>query len=208
MKTTRSGLRRVAALCTAVVLCGCAARTAEHFYSVSVPVAASTIATEAPRVAVAPIVIPSMIDRPQLVVRTSEHELDVLESHRWAEPLSVDLTRTLVDELRRSRGGSEIAEQDAPLARLAPLVLEVTVAELVAGPGQSVSLQASWVLRDRQRTCVSVGRFGASIPMQAGYGAIPTGYAAAMARLADPIARTIGDSASCASAEIAKLANS
>lgn len=208
MKVATSRLWRVAALCTAVALCGCASRTPEHFYSVSVPVAASTTASEAPRVAVAPIVIPSMIDRPQLVVRTSEHELSVLENHRWAEPLSADLTRTLVDELRRSPGGSEIAERDAPRARLAPLVLEVTISELVAGPGQIVSLQASWEVRDRQRTCVSVGRFGAAIPAQAGYGAIPAGYAAAIARLADPIARTIEATVDCGSAEGANLANS
>ena len=147
--------------------------------------------------AVAPIAIPPLIDRPQFVVRTSGHELSVLENHRWAEPLALDLTRAFVEALRRSPAGVDAAERDLARTRAAPLVLQVTISELVAGPGPSTSLQAAWVLRDRQKACVRTGHIGADIPTQPGYEAIPTAYAAAMSRLADAISASIAQGVAC-----------
>jgi uncharacterized protein len=197
MKTLAHALNLAAALGVVTVLAGCASRSVEHFYTVSGPRSAAT-STESPRIAVAAIAIPALIDRPQLVVRTTGHELSLLEDHRWAEPLSQDLTRALVDALRRSPGGLDVVERDTPGARAVPLMLEVTIAELIAGPGPSASLHASWVLRDRQRSCVTTGRFDVDVPMQSGYEAIPAAYAVAISRLADRIAESIGQGVPCA----------
>jgi uncharacterized lipoprotein YmbA len=196
MNTQRSARTFLAALCIALVS-GCATPAAEHFYTVSTARSTSLAGTEPPRIALAPIAIPAILDRPQLVVRTSGHELQVLENHRWAEPLALDLTRALVDELNRAPTGIQVVEATAAQARATPLVLEVTISELAVGPGQSVSLQATWVLRDRQRTCIRIGRIAVEIPTQDGYSAIPTAYASAMARLAGPIAQTIEQDSSC-----------
>ena len=196
MNAPRAARRLFTALYVALV-CGCATPAAEHFYAVSTARPTAVAGTEPPRVALAAIAIPALIDRPQLVVRTSAHELQVLENHRWAEPLASDLTRTLVGELQRASPGVQVAEATAVQARTTPLLLEVTISELLVRPGQTASMQASWVLRDRQRTCVRVGRFAVDIPTQDGYGAIPAAYADAMARLADPIARTIEEAAPC-----------
>jgi hypothetical protein len=185
-------LARVAfGLALGAALSGCASRAVEHFYTVSSGDAAPAAGAEVQQVAVSPVVIPALIDRPQLVVRTSTHEVAVLENHRWGEPLSVDLTRALIDDLRRARPGFSIATADTPQTRGAGQVLDVAITELLSGPGTTASLQASWVLRDRHGNCVRVGNLESSIPAQAGYGAIPVAYADAMSRLADAIARTI-----------------
>ena len=202
MNAALASVRRVAALCVAILLTGCATSAVEHFYTVSAPGGArATAEDQAPRVAVAPVAIPAMIDRPQLVQRTSSHEVSVLENHRWAEPLSTDLTRALVDELRRSTTGVEIIERGAPQARGASAVLEVTIAELVTGPDSTTALRASWQLRDRERACVMAAHIDVQIPTQAGYDAIPAAYAVAMTRLAEPVAHTIEQSMSCTEAE-------
>ncbi|HTT12185.1 MAG TPA: PqiC family protein [Burkholderiaceae bacterium] len=189
-------LKLAGALYAAAVLAGCAARSVEHFYTVSGPLSVSTGA-DAPRIVVSPLAIPPMIDRPQFVVRASAHELSVLENHRWAEPLSLDLTHALVEELRKSPGGFEFAERDAVRPRTTPLELEVTISELVAGPGPSAPLRAFWVLRNRQKTCAISGRFGTEVPVQPGYAGIPPAYALAMSRLAEAITEGISHSTSC-----------
>ena len=184
------------ALAVVAAFSGCASRSLEHFYTVSGPQSTST-SNATPEIAVAPVAIPPLIDRPQFVVRASGHEVSVLEDHRWAEPLARDLTRALVDGLRTSSGGVEVAERDTARARVAPFMLEVTVSELIAGPGPQATLRASWVLRDRPRACVRTGRFAVDVPMQAGFEAIPVAYAVAMSRLATTISETVGRSMSC-----------
>jgi uncharacterized protein len=191
-------LGALVALAFGVALSGCASRLTEHFYTVSTAGAEPGTGAERQPIAVSPVVIPALIDRPQLVVRTAGHEVAVLENHRWAEPLSADLTRALIGDLRRTRPGLYVASADAPRGRMAPLILDVVIADLTGGPGPSASLQASWVLRDRSRTCARAGSLAAQIPMHSGDNAIPAAYADAMSRLADAIARTIPDGGSCA----------
>jgi hypothetical protein len=196
--TARGLAEIVVALAVGAALSGCASRTVDHFYTVSSGGAAPTPDAEVQQVTVSPVVIPALIDRPQLVVRTTGHEVAVLENHRWAEPLSVDLTRALIDDLRRARPGLHIGAADAPRTQAAGQVLDVVITELVSGPGASTSFQASWVLRDRLRNCDKVGSLESAIPTQAGYDAIPAVYADAMSRLADAIDRTIAEGRLCA----------
>jgi uncharacterized protein len=190
------GARLLAGAALAAALAACASPPAEHFYTVSDLTAASDPSAEALRIAVSPIVVPALIDRPQLVVRTSGHEIAVLENHRWAEPLSVDLTRALITDLQRLRPGVDIVAAGAPQSQ-AEQILDVQITELLSGPGPGTSLQASWDLHDRARNCAGEGSFSAVIRTQAGYGAIPAAYAEAMSRLAEAIAKTISEGQSC-----------
>jgi uncharacterized lipoprotein YmbA len=189
----------VVALAVGAALAGCASRPQEHFYTVSTADHGSGESAESERITLSPVVIPALIDRPQLVVRTDGHEVAVLESHRWAEPLSADLTRALSGDLRRARPGLYVGQPGAPGSQQAPWILDVAIAELISGPGPGTSLRASWVVRGRSGTCARGGTLVAEVPTRAGDGAIPVAYADAMSRLADAIARTIPDSRACQS---------
>ena len=149
------GFSRVpVALAFVAALWGCASRPTEHFYTVSSADLTPDTGASAQRIVVSPIVIPALIDRPQLLVRTKGHEIAVLENHRWAEPLSIDLARALAAELRRARPEFGIVADDAPRARASKRNLDVVITELVSGPGSSTTFEASWVLRDRVQDCV------------------------------------------------------
>ena len=189
----------IVALAVGAALAGCASRPQEHFYTVSSADHRSGEGAELQRIALSPIVIPALIDRPQLVVRTHGHEVVVLENHRWAEPLSVDLTRALGNDLRRTLPGLQIAGADTPRSKATLPILEVVITDLISGPGPSTSLQASWVLHDRSGTCTRSGALAAEVPMPAGDAAIPGAYADAMSRLADAIARRIPEEGVCQS---------
>lgn len=199
MTAIRRSLSVVFGLALAVALSGCASRAMERFYTVSTARSEPSPGTDRQWIAVSPVVIPSLIDRPQLVVRTSGHQVAVLEGRRWAEPLSADLTRALINDLHRARPGIYTDRTAAPGIQGAPQILDVVITDLTSGPGPSVSLQASWILRDRWRACTRFGSLVTQIPMRAGDDAIPLAYAEAISRLADAIVRTIPDDGPCAS---------
>ena len=198
------GARLLAGAVLAAALAACASPPAEHFYTVSDKTAAPDPHAGALRIAVSPIVIPALVDRPQLVMRTSGHEIEVLENHRWAEPLSVDLTRALINDLQRLQPGVDIVAANAPQGR-AEQILDVEITELLSGPGPSTSLQASWDLHDRARDCANGESFSAAILTQPGYGAIPAAYAEAMSRLAEAIAKTIPEGRSCVTKDLSAI---
>lgn len=200
MKSRKRFPQVIVALAVGAALAGCASRPQEHFYTVSTADRASGDGAELRWITLPPIVIPALIDRPQFVVRTDGHEVAVLENHRWAEPLSADLTRALGNDLRRTLPGLQIAGADTPRSKTTPPILDVVITDLISGPGPSTSLQASWFLHDRSGTCTRSGALVAEVPMPAGDAAIPGAYADAMSRLAKAIAETIPSGNLCASA--------
>jgi uncharacterized lipoprotein YmbA len=189
----------VAALAAALIVAACASRPVDHFYTVSNAKGEPKTRGEprgsgtgsAPLIAVMPVTLPALIDRPQLVVRTSAHEVGILENHRWAEPLAADLTRALIASLQRTAAGLDFESAEAAQAQKAERVLEVDIAELLSGPGPVTSLQASWILYDRARVVVKQGQLARSVPTQGGYEAIADAYADAIAQIAEAIARAI-----------------
>jgi uncharacterized lipoprotein YmbA len=195
----------LAAWTLAAALAACASHPVEHLYTVAGPATAageSVAGTSVPAgvpalavVAVATVALPELIDRAQMVTRTAEHEVVVLENQRWAGPLADDLTRALIADLQRANPGAEFVAAEGPRAPDAAQRIEVQIEELMAGPEPVVSLQASWAVRDRSHKAVGQGRFGHKVtmrvPMRGGAGSISAGYAEAMQALAQAIARAM-----------------
>lgn len=50
-------------------------------------------------VGVGPVEFPEYLDRPQIVTRTGEHELNLADFDRWAEPLKDNATQVLAENL-------------------------------------------------------------------------------------------------------------
>jgi len=195
MRRTRCA-RLLEALAFAAIIGGCASHPVEHFYTVSdLNLQAGADATPARAngrtVVVAEASLPELINRPQMVMRASGHEISILENHRWAEPLASDLTRALIAALRQADAGADFVSSEGPRAQDGAQVLEVEIGELVSGPGPEVSLQASWVLRDRSRASVGQGQLTTKIPCAAGPEAVVAAYAQAMRALADAIAASL-----------------
>src|SRR5512137_88877 len=91
----------ISSLClAAALLTGCASpRT--NFYTLNVAAAPDATAPAMEAVAVGPVSLPALLDRPQLVVRTAPNRVEFLETHRWAEPLKSELPRVIAADLTR-----------------------------------------------------------------------------------------------------------
>jgi len=88
-------------LCLALLLqSGCSsARVTFYTLDPIVTAEASAPAATIESVAIGPVTLPALLDRPQLVVRTGANRVDILETHRWAESLKSEVPRIIAADL-------------------------------------------------------------------------------------------------------------
>ena len=88
----------------AILLAGCPSTQPSKFYVLS-PLSSpeqkssASLGHEALAIGVGPIEIPAYLDRPQIVKRSSPHELELAEFHKWGEPLKANISRVLAENL-------------------------------------------------------------------------------------------------------------
>lgn len=93
----------IVCLC-AILLVGCPSTQPSKFY-VLTPLSApeqkgnASLGREALAIGIGPIEIPDYLDRPQIVKRSSPHELELAEFHKWGEPLKANISRVLAENL-------------------------------------------------------------------------------------------------------------
>src|ERR1035437_3617495 len=91
---------------TASTLAGCTRSPRVSFYTLGSATGTKTVNTAkgAPSVSVANITLPDLVDRPQLVERVTGNRVEILETHRWAEPLKNGISRLLAENLASQLG--------------------------------------------------------------------------------------------------------
>jgi uncharacterized protein len=178
-------------LVMAALMAGCATPPATRFYTLLPP----ANATAMPPVGEAafellPVRVPSQVDVPQLVVRRSNGEFGVLETHQWVAPLP--------DELRLALSAALVAALDQQdLYRLArPEALPVTRVQVElrrfeARPGAGVDLQALWSVRPAEGEALSCAGGARATAAGEGIGGLVEGYQQALQTLAVAIAASV-----------------
>ena len=115
----------------------------ESFFTLNAPEPPAT-APDAPAVAVGTVIIPEMVDRPQIVVRLGPNQVQIVEQARWAEPLKTAIARVVAANLAVALG-----------ARLAParngdadyrVALDVQRFE---SPADAVLIEALWTITSK-----------------------------------------------------------
>ncbi len=91
-------------LACALILGGCAATKPSRFYLLTpLPQSGKGILTataaQGLAIGIGPIELPSYLNRPQIVTRASQNELQLAEFNHWAEPLEETVTRVLAENL-------------------------------------------------------------------------------------------------------------
>ncbi len=127
----------------------CSRSPRSNFYTL-VPQAlppGQALSAAAPSVSVGPVTIPEVVDRPQIVVRVAENRVEVLESHRWAEPLKSEIPRLMAQDLGRMLGSSRVSSYGQSAGADATYRVLVDIARLEAVPGEAATVQAFWTVR-------------------------------------------------------------
>jgi hypothetical protein len=133
-------------------LTGCLGRTSPpvDFYTLSpLPRSEGGAAPGAgSAVAVGAVMLPAVLDRPQILTRTSDNQVSYSEYHRWAGTLKDDVTRVLIENLSILVRGSGRTVLSADTAASPAYRLAVTVNQFDGRLGDKVWLRAVWAIRD------------------------------------------------------------
>jgi uncharacterized lipoprotein YmbA len=100
-------------------------------------------------VAIGPVEIPDYLDRPQIVVRSSQNELTVNEYSRWAGSLRDDITRVLVEDLSILLRGDRISIFPLRPGFRSDYRIRVNLTRFDIMPDDVVSIRAEWAILDK-----------------------------------------------------------
>lgn len=192
MKTRRWLVTLTLILGVASLLAGCSRSPRVNYYVLE-PVAkpeAAFFARNTPTIAIAPITLPEMVDRPQMVVRADGARVEILEMHRWAEPLKSGIPRLLAENLSRLLGSAQVTAYPANGAGEAEYRIFVDIPRFES-TADSVAVEAAWTIRPAQGF-QKTGRSQVTEPRGGeGYEALVSAYNRALAALSRDIAQAI-----------------
>lgn len=191
---TRRWLLTLTLVCWVVAVgAGCSRSPRANFYILE-PTAKAELAfpaQNAPTVAIAPITLPEIVDRPQLVVRVNGFRMDILEMHRWAEPLKSGIPRLLAENLSRLLGSAQVSTYSQNVAIEADYRIFVDIRRFES-TADSVTVDAFWTIRRSTPDAPKTGRSQVHEPRGGeGYEAIVAAYSRALAAVSSDIARAI-----------------
>jgi uncharacterized protein len=170
---------------------GCGSSPPSRFYTLraTAPPAASPSTLF---VAVGPVTVPAVVDRPEVVVNAGPNELRMDDFNRWASPLQDNVARAVAENLVAILGTPRVILFPQPLASDPEyrVVIEVRAFESVLGA--SASIDAVWSIRRAKDGKTQTGRTSARENVSDGsYEGLAAAHSRALARLSQDIADAI-----------------
>ena len=126
---------------------GCAKGPPPDFYILNAVTAESIVGEErGVAVGVGPINLPAHLNRSQIVTRATDYQLDLSESHQWAEPLKDSVSRVLVINLSNILQSNRVYV--VPRRQRVSLEFQVSIdiERLDGRLGEQAVLSARWTL--------------------------------------------------------------
>lgn len=184
----------MATVCLAFAAAACSRSPRVTFYTLEPGARAETVAaaTAVPAVSVGPITLPEIVDRPQLVVRVAANRVEILETHRWAEPLKSEIPRLIAENLRHLLGSSRVSSHLQHVGAEADLRVLVDIQRFESSPGEAVTVEAVWSLRRATGGGQKTGRSLVREPVDAvGYDPMVAAYSRALHAVSRDLAGAI-----------------
>jgi len=102
-----------------------------------------------PMLGIGPLTLPSYLDRPQIVTRTSANQLDLADTHRWAEPLADNINRVLLENLLQRFPGSQLHLYPWRHSQAVDLQLVVDILQFETDEAGIAHLEIQWTVLDK-----------------------------------------------------------
>lgn len=174
---------------SSIIAAGCATSPASRFYTLSaVRVAESKPAIKPMTIAIGPITIPDLVDRPQIVSTIDANRVSIDEFARWADPLKSQIGRALAEDLMQLVPGSVVSiyPQRANGSGYAVSVDVQTFDSPISG--EAVTLAVIWSVRPPKGNAID-GRSVVREPVSGvGCDALVSAHSRALASVAKDIA--------------------
>lgn len=188
----------LACMVSLIIFSGCASTPPTRFYSLHSVITQDTIKQTASAdpdliVGIGPVAVPDYLDRPQIVTRSGENELNVAEFHRWAGNLRNEIARVMAENL------SVLLLTDHvyiyPWMQSIPVNYRVivNVIRFDGVPGDDISVKINWIIygEDGKKALKIKTSEHSRQAEGSGYGAMVTAKSRVLADLSREIADTI-----------------
>ena len=145
-------------------------------------------------VQVAPVSVPEVLDRPELVLRVSDTELAVDDDHRWAEPLRTGIARAVAESLARELHGAAVSTaQQGATKPSSDVELTIDLQRLDVSLTGGVTIDVAWTARWAKDGTIRSGRSTARLQdaPPGGYDGAVTACALALDAVGSDIGRSI-----------------
>jgi uncharacterized lipoprotein YmbA len=186
-------MSRLSSFCLgAIVLtlvAGCATSPPSQFYTLSpVQLVELRAAVKPVAIAIGPVTVPDLVDRPQIVSRVDENRVSIDEFARWADPLKSQIARVIAADLTQCLPGSIVSVYPQRVDDNAYRV-SVDVQSFDSATSGMVMLAAIWSVRAPKRGEPVGGRTVVrEVVSGPGYNALVSAYSRALASVARDIA--------------------
>jgi uncharacterized protein len=175
------------ALLAVALLAGCASPPS-RFYTLSGAAPAPSAA--GPSVAVGPVSIPAVVDRPEIVVTVGPNEVWLDEYNRWASPLADGIGLAVAQNLAAALPSSRVTLLGQ--AGDAELRVAIEVQRFESAPGAFALFDAAWTVRRPSDGAARSGRTTARENLTDGsYDAVAAAHSRALARLGQDVTQAI-----------------
>lgn len=178
---------------TALIGCGSSPRETYHTLSAGAAMDGATPASSesAYSIAVGPITLPEVVDRPQLVLRIGPNEVTFVELHRWAGPLKSEIPRVIADNLAAYLNVRQVAAYPQSAGDNAEYRVLVDVQRFDSTLGESVTIDALWTIKRQSDGASRTGRSTARESSGGNYDAMVAAHSRALATVSREIAEAI-----------------
>jgi uncharacterized lipoprotein YmbA len=149
-------------LLTGLVLAGCASSPKEHFYTLSVAPSFSVDKSNTTQaqynVAVGPVKVPEIVDRPQFVIRQGGNRVELVEQHRWAQSLNAEIAMALAQDLVQQLPQARVSLFNDYAARKPDCRVMMDIERFDATLGEAVTVQGLWTILCTAPAAAKTGR--------------------------------------------------
>ena len=141
-------MRRLTPIVAVFVLAALAAACASpvsRFYTLSAG-APPTATSSNLSIAVGPISVPAVVDRPQMVVTTGPNQVRLEEFNRWAAPLQNSIARVVAENLVAMLGTPRVILFSQTLGGDIDYRAAIELQRFESAPGEAATLDAVWTV--------------------------------------------------------------
>ena len=187
-------MRRLAALAIpAAVLAlawGCASPPS-RFYTLSAEAVAAGPAVNV-SIAVGPVLVPAVVDRPQIVVSDGANQVRLDEFNRWASPLADNIARVIAANLAQELGTGRVWAHTHPALQKPDYEVLIDIQRFHSALGDAVAIDALWTVRPAAGGAAKSGRSLVREPTSGGgFDLLVAAHSRALARVSAEIAAAI-----------------
>lgn len=170
---------------------GCGSSPPPRYYTLSAgaaPVGMSSTLS----LAVGPVSVPAVVDRPQFVVSAGANRVTLDEFNQWASPLQNDIARVVAENFTRLLGTPRVTLSSDTWGADADYRVGIGVQRFDSIPGEAAVLDAVWTVRRTKDGKAESGRTTVRETVkEAGYDALAASHSRALLSLTRDIAGAV-----------------